>query len=392
MKAVLLVLDSVGIGEAPDAAAYGDAGSATLPHLARAVGGLRLPVMQSLGLGNIPGLLAKGIPVAGVPPAEEPRAAYGAMREVSQGKDTVTGHWEMAGLEMNPGFALFPAGPPSFPPELMSAFEQQTGRTAIGNKAAGGLAIIAELGAEHMRSGAWIVYTSADSVFQIAAHTGVIPLEELYRGCEVARRLCDPYRVGRVIARPFTGRPGAFERTTERRDFAFRPSEPTILERLHDAGIRVCGVGKIVDIFSGRGISESIHSGSNAESETALMTFFGQAGDAFIFANFIDFDMLYGHRRDAAGYARALEEADAFIGRLLARMGPEDLLIVTADHGNDPTFAGTDHTREHVPLLVYRPGRAGRSLGVRQGFFDIARSLADFFQVPPLARGVSFLT
>lgn len=391
MKAVLIVLDSVGIGEAPDAAKYGDAGSATLPHMAAAAGGIRIPILQSLGMGNIIPLLPRGIPIQGVPPAAQPLAAFGAMQEVSDGKDTVTGHWEIAGLELNPGFHIFPPAFPSFPPELVRDFEQQTGRKIIGNKAASGTEIIKELGEEHMKTGAWIAYTSADSVFQLAAHEGVIDIKEQYRGCEIARRLCDPYRIGRVIARPFVGKPGAFTRTENRRDYAFKPSEPTVLERLTQAGVPVYAVGKIEDIFAHRGITESNHTGNNRSSSELVSRWTKEKKDGLIFANYIDFDMQFGHRRDASGYVKALEETDAWLKGYLPLLSPDDMLILTADHGNDPTYKGTDHTREFVPLLLYQPGRSGRSLGIRRGFFDIAQSLAKFFGLDALPRGVSLL-
>lgn len=390
MRAVLIVLDSCGIGAAPDAAEYGDEGAATIPHTAEAVGGLRLPVLASLGLGNIPALRGAG-PILGVPPAEAPRASYGAMQERSQGKDTVTGHWEIGGLLMRPGFALFPPDPPSFPPDLIAEFERRTGRAVMGNRAANGVAIMNELGAEHLRSGAWILYTSADSVFQLCAHEEVVPLPEFYRGCEIARELCDPYRVGRVIARPFVGTPGAFHRTENRRDFAYRPSEPTILEHLVSAGLEVCAVGKIEDIFAHRGITRSNHTGNNRDSQGAVEGFLSGLDRGLVFANFIDFDMLHGHMRDAPGYAAALEQVDGWLGGFLPSLRADDLLILTADHGNDPTFKGNDHTREHVPLLAYRPGRPGRSLGIRDGFMDVAASLAAFFGIPAPSRGTSFL-
>jgi len=391
MKAVLIVLDSVGIGEAPDAADYGDAGSATLPNIGNAVGGLQLPTLQDLGLGNIPPLLPNGLPVKGCPAVEKPRAAHGAMQEVSQGKDTITGHWEICGLEINPAFHDFPKDFPSFPKALTDAFEKETGRPVIGNKASGGIAIIEELGEEHMKTGAWIAYTSADSVMQLAAHNDVIPLEELYRGCEIARRLCDPLKVGRVIARPFKGEPGAFERTEDRRDYAYTPKEPLITERLFNAGIPVYGVGKIEDIVVHRGLTESVHSGSTEESQKVVEQFMQTGGDGFIFANFIDFDMLYGHRRDPQGYAGALRQTDDWLAAFLPTLGADDVLILTADHGNDPTFKGTDHTREYVPLLVYRPNQPGKSLGIRSGFYDIAQSLATLFNLEPIPRGESFI-
>ena len=391
MRVILIVLDSVGIGEAPDAADYGDAGAATLPHIAGAVRGLELPTLQSLGLGRIPPLLPNGLPIEGCPAVEHPRASYGAMRPVSQGKDTITGHWEIAGLEINPGFHDFPKEYPSFPKSLTEAFEKETGRPVIGNKAASGTAIIEELGEEHFRTGAWIAYTSADSVLQLAAHNEVIPLDELYRGCGIARRLCDPLKVGRVIARPFIGEPGAFERTEDRRDYAYTPGEPLITERLFKAGIPVYGAGKIEDIIAHRGITESIHSGSTAESQQVVEQFMQRDGDGFIFANFIDFDMLYGHRRDPAGYAGALKQTDSWLGRFLPTLAEDDVLILTADHGNDPTYKGTDHTREYVPLLVYRSNQPGKSLGIRQGFYDIAQSLADLLGLEPIPRGQSFI-
>jgi phosphopentomutase len=391
MKAVLIVLDSVGIGAAPDAADYGDAGSATLQHTADAAEGLPLPILQKLGLGNIPQLHPSLPAISGVTPADPPAASFGAMRPRSVGKDTITGHWEICGLEINPGFHNFPLDYPSFPADLIKAFEKETGRPVIGNKAASGTAIIEELGEKHLRTGAWIAYTSADSVMQLAAHDGIIPLDELYRGCEIARRLCDPLKVGRVIARPFEGEPGAFVRTDARRDYAYTPDEPLITERLAEAGVPVYGVGKIEDIVAHRGLTESLHTGNTAESQQAVEHFMQQAGDALIFANFIDFDMLYGHRRDPEGYAAALRRTDRWLASFLPRLTAEDLLILTADHGNDPTFKGTDHTREYVPLLVYRPNQAGKSLGIRNGFYDIAQSLAAWFSLQPIPRGESFI-
>ncbi|MDF7807438.1 phosphopentomutase [Pontiellaceae bacterium B12219] len=386
MKVVLIVLDSVGIGEAPDAADYGDVGSATLQHIAETVGGLKLPTFGKLGLGNI----RPDFPISGIFPAANPLASFGMMQEASIGKDTITGHWEICGLEINPGFHNFPMAFPSFPAELLREFENKTGRPVIGNKAASGTAVIDELAEEHACTGAWIAYTSADSVLQLAAHNDVIPLDELYRGCEIARRLCDPLKVGRVIARPFIGTPGAYKRTEDRRDYAFTPEEPLITERLFDAGIPVYAVGKIEDIVAHRGITESIHSGNTKESQKVVEQFMKKEGNGFIFANFIDFDMLYGHRRDPKGYAAALQQTDDWLARFLPMLGTDDVLILTADHGNDPTFAGTDHTREYVPLLVYRPETVGQNPGLRKGFFDIAQSVASLFGLPPLARGRSF--
>lgn len=391
MRAILIVLDSVGIGHAPDAREYGDEGAATLPHIAAAVGGLKLPTLESLGLGNILPMTGQPLSIPGVSPVERPLASFGAMQELSQGKDTITGHWEIGGLLLQPGFHLFPPGPPSFPKELVEEFERRTGRKMIGDKSASGVGIIDELGARSMQENCWIVYTSADSVFQIAANIDVIPLPELYRACEIARELCDPYRVGRVIARPFRGRPGAFQRTEDRRDYAFQPSEPTILERLHRSGVPVYAVGKIEDIFAHRGITESDHTGNNLASQKTVERFAREAQRGFIFANYIDFDMLYGHRRDPRGYAECLRQTDAWLKGFLPTLRADDVLIITADHGNDPTYKGTDHTREIVPLLVYRPGRPGVTLGLRHGYFDIAQSVARFFGIDPLPRGVSFL-
>jgi len=391
MRVFLIVLDSVGIGYAPDARDYGDEGAATLPHIANAVGGLKLPTLQALGLGNILPMTGQPLRIEGVTPVERPLASFGAMREVSQGKDTVTGHWEIGGLLLQPGFHLFPPGPPSFPPELVAEFELKTGRKMIGNKSASGVGIMEELGERSMKENAWIVYTSADSVFQIMCNIDVIPLPELYRACEIARELCDPYRVGRVIARPFRGQPGSFKRTEDRRDYAFQPAERTILERLKERGVDVYAVGKIEDIFAHRGITHTDHTGNNLASQKTVERYAATMKRGFLFANFIDFDMLYGHRRDARGYADCLVQTDAWLKDFLPRLGADDVLIVTADHGNDPTWKGTDHTREIVPLLVYRPGHPGVSLGVRQGFYDVAQSVAHTFGIEPLPRGVSFL-
>jgi phosphopentomutase len=392
MRAFLVVLDSVGIGETPDAADYGDRGASTLAHCAQAVGGLRVPALAAMGLGNIPGAIPGGEAIQGVPPVTTPTASWGAMQELSRGKDTTTGHWEMAGLIMEKGFHLFPGGPPSFPPDFTAEFERRTGRPMAGNKAASGTAIIEELGRRQMREGCWIVYTSADSVVQIAAHEEVIPLPELYRACQIARRLCDKYPVGRVIARPYVGRPGAFRRTTNRRDFSYPPPEPTLLDRLTSRGITVTTVGKLDDIFAGRGVARAVHLETSREAADATLGLARKGDDGLVFVNLIDFDMLYGHRRDPGGYAQALAEADAFLGQLGSLLRDGDVLIVTADHGNDPTFRGTDHTREYVPLLAYAPAISPTCLGIRRGFCDIAQSLASFFGVEPLPRGTGFLS
>ncbi|NKB23522.1 MAG: phosphopentomutase [Kiritimatiellae bacterium] len=391
MTAILIVLDSVGIGEAPDAAEYGDQGCATIPHLAEAVGGLHVPMFESLGWGNIPSLIPQGIPIKGLSPVDQPLASFGVMQEVSQGKDTVTGHWELAGLKLIPGFRLFPKEHPSFPEELIDEFQKRTGRPIMGNRAISGTVALEELGAESIERAAWIIYTSSDSVFQIASHIDVIPLEELYNACEIARKLCDPYMIGRVIARPFKGAPGSFFRTEDRRDYTFIPDEPTILERLYNKGVPVYVVGKIEDIYAHRGITESVHTGNNIDSQKQVETFYQEKDEGLIFANLIDFDMLCGHRRDPKGYAECIEQTDQFLRKFIPQLRDDDVLIITADHGNDPTFKGSDHTREFVPLLVYQPNTSSRNLGIRNGFYDVAQSLASYFRIDPIPRGLSFL-
>ena len=329
MKAILIILDSVGIGAAPDAAEYGDVGASTLANLAKATGGLNVPTLQKMGLGNIPPLLhhRPAQTILGVEPEKSPIASFGAMREMSDGKDTITGHWEIAGLEVDPGFHNFPLEN-SFPPELIAAFEQETGRKLIGNKAASGTVILDELGPEHLETGALICYTSADSVFQIAAHEEIVPVPELYRYCGIARRLCDPLRVGRVIARPFIGQPGAFKRTENRRDFAFLPDEPTVLERLVEKDIPVYAVGKIEDIYAHRGITESNHTGNNLDSQALVEKWTREKASGLIIANFIDYDMLYGHRRDPKGYAHSLELTDQWLATYLPLLKEGDMLIL----------------------------------------------------------------
>ena len=382
-RIVLIVLDSAGCGAAPDAADYGDEGADTLGNLSRAVGGLGLPHLQGLGLGNLTHIL-------GVPPVARPEGALGTMREASAGKDTTTGHFEMAGLLVAHPFRTFPAG---FPAEMVARFEAAIGRRVLGNKPASGTAILDELGAEHCRTGRPIVYTSADSVFQVAAHEEVIALDELYRMCGEARRLCDELGVARVIARPFVGGPGAWRRTYNRRDFSTPPPEPTVLDALLAASVPVVGIGKIWDIYSGRGVSESVHSEGNADGMARTLEVLGRLPRGLCFVNLVDFDMLYGHRRDPAGYAAALVAFDRFLPSLRRALGPGDLCILTADHGNDPTFPGTDHTREDVPLLVLggAGSRVAGALGVRQGFYDVAATLAEAFGLPPWPRGRSFL-
>jgi phosphopentomutase len=311
------------------------------------------------------------------------------MQEVSVGKDTTTGHWEIAGLVTTEPFAVYPDG---FSSELIEAFAAETGRGVLANKPASGTVILEELGAEHVATGKWIVYTSADSVFQIAAHEEVVPLDELYAACKVARRLCDPLRVARIIARPFVGQQGSYSRTYNRHDYGMPPPGPIVLDRLAKAGVPVVGVGKISDIYSGRGLSESILTAGNLDGLEKTAARFAELERGLVFVNLIDFDMLYGHRRNAEGFAVALKEFDDFLPRLTEQVGPDDLLLLTADHGNDPTYSGTDHTRERVPLLAYGPaGAASRDLGLRQGFFDVAATLAEALGAEPLDRGASIM-
>lgn len=380
-RAILIVLDSVGVGALPDAARYGDEGANTLGNVAKAVGGLRLPNLEQLGLGNI-------LDLDGVPPAPRPAGAYGRLAELSAGKDTTTGHWELMGVVLSTPFPVYPGG---FPPEVILPFEAAIGRKVLGNKAASGTEIISELGAEHLRTGRPIVYTSADSVFQVAAHEDVIPVADLYRMCETARRLLvGPHAVGRVIARPFTGRPGGFQRTARRKDFALPPPGPTLLDRLTEAGIPVTGIGKVEDIFAGRGIARAVHTRNNAEGMTATLRWM-EDGEGLVFTNLVDYDMVYGHRNDVQGYAKALLEFDEFLPALLRTLRPEDLLVITADHGCDPTTAGTDHTREYVPVLAVGPGvRSGVGLGTRSSFADVGATVGEWLGSPPLATGESF--
>lgn len=379
----IIVLDSVGIGELPDADRFGDRGAHTLGHIAETAG-LNMPNMQKLGLGNIAEL-------AGYAPVDKPLARYGKMAEVSAGKDTMTGHWELMGLKIETPFHTYPDG---FPEALIRKFEAETGRQVIGNKPASGTAILDELGARQMKTGEWIVYTSADSVFQIAAHEEVIPLEELYGACRVARRLTleGPHAVGRVIARPYVGEPGAFVRTPNRHDYAVKPPHPTVLNLLKDAGLDSIGVGKIGDIFSMEGLTASHPTKSNEDGIRKTIALLGEPYQGLVFVNLVDFDSLYGHRRDPQGYAEALAFFDQFVPDLMARLGEEDLLVITADHGNDPTHAGTDHTREYVPLIAWSPAmEAGGSIGVRDSFADLAATVADNFGVGYDGHGRSFL-
>lgn len=380
----VVVMDSVGIGELPDAKEFGDEGAHTLGHIASGVSAFALPNLQAMGLGNI-------APLANIPPADQPRGSYGKMAEVSVGKDTMTGHWELMGLKVTVPFQTYPDG---FPKELLDEFTRRTGRGILGNKPASGTDIMDELGEEQMKTGSWIVYTSADSVFQIAAHEEIIPLEELYKACEIARELTlrPEFAVGRVIARPFIGQPGAFKRTTNRHDYAVSPPAPTVMNRLKDAGLACIAVGKISDIFSGEGVTEALHTKSNKDGMDKTIE--AMKGDfrGMVFTNLVDFDALYGHRRDPEGYAKALKEFDDQLPELMERIGENDLLMITADHGNDPYHAGTDHTREYVPVLLYSPGlSAAVDIGVRETFADLGATIADNFGLGALENGTSFL-
>lgn len=381
----LLVLDSVGIGEAPDAEAFGDTGSDTLGHIAEAIGGLNMPHMEKLGLGNIKA-------VQGISPVASPAAHFGRLQEASVGKDTMTGHWEIMGLNIDTPFKVYPDG---FPAELISQLEEKTGRKVIGNKPASGTEILDELGEEHMETGAIIVYTSADPVLQIAAHEEIVPLEELYKICEIARELTlsPEFLVGRVIARPFLGEKGAFKRTTNRHDYALTPFSRTVMNELKDHGKDVIAIGKIDDIYNGAGVTKALRTKDNADGMDKLAGVAGETFNGISFLNLVDFDALYGHRRDPQGYGAALEEFDRRLPEVLEKMDSDDLLIITADHGNDPTFPGTDHTREFVPLLAYSPRfEKGNDLGLGSTFADIGATIAENFSVPMPEFGTSFLS
>jgi phosphopentomutase len=381
-RVIVIVLDSAGIGELPDAASYHDEGSNTLGNIARRVP-LRLPALRSLGLARI-------ADIGGAEPASVAAGAFGRMAEASAGKDSVTGHWEMMGIVLDRPFPVFPDG---FPDDVIAEFSRLTGRGVLGNVAASGTTIIDQLGPEHIRTGKLIVYTSADSVFQIAAHEAVVPLPELYRACEAAYKLvAEGLGVGRVIARPFIGEPGAFTRTANRHDYALPPRGETLLDRATAAGIPVVAIGKIHDLFAGRGIGRSIHTVSDADGMDRLVSELQRTPAGFIFMNLVDFDTQYGHRNDVQGYADNLERFDARLGDLLPRLSPADLLIVTADHGNDPTTPSTDHAREYVPLLATGARVArDRDLGTRATFADLGQTIADNFGLTPLAHGRSFL-
>ncbi|KAA0550347.1 phosphopentomutase [Bacillus sp. BGMRC 2118] len=383
-RVFLIVMDSVGIGEAPDAAKFNDIGSDTLGHIAEHRNGLHMPNMAKLGLSNIR-------EIKGIEKAETPLAYFTKMEESSNGKDTMTGHWEIMGLHIETPFKTFPDG---FPDELIQDIESKTGRKVIGNKPASGTEILDELGKEHMETGALIVYTSADSVLQIAAHEEIVPLEELYEICEYARKITldEKYMVGRIIARPFVGEPGDFKRTANRHDYALKPFGRTVMNELADNQLDVIAIGKISDIYDNEGVTNTLRTKSNMDgmdklNETLAMDFTGLS-----FLNLVDFDALFGHRRDPDGYGVALEEYDARLPEVLNKLKNDDLLIITADHGNDPVHHGTDHTREYVPLLVYSPSfSGGKELSIRSTFADIGATIADNFKVKLPSHGTSFL-
>jgi phosphopentomutase len=374
MRAICLVLDSAGIGPMPDSAQYGDEGAATIPNLARAAGGISLPTMGSLGLGNI-------TPITGVPPVGTPLGSFGQMHTLSPGNDTTTGHWEMMGIQLEFPFPTFPDG---FPADWLKRYETAIGSETLGNYPASGTEIIQKLGDEHCRTGKPIVYTSADSVFQVAAHEDIIPIDQLYRICQIARDLLQPpdLAVGRVIARPFIGSSGAYQRTPRRHDYSLTPSRDTVLDLLHTRGIATYGIGKIYDIFACRGVAPHVTTKSNEEGMARTIEALDKIADGFIFTNLVDTDMIFGHRRDVAGYKQALETFDHWLAGFLPRLAETDLLLITADHGCDPTYKGSDHTRESVPLLVYQKGKPGRDLGVRQGLWDIAATVGTHLGVP----------
>ena len=382
-RVIIIVLDSAGVGELPDAGRYGDEGSGTLPHTARAVGGLRVPQLEALGLGRI-------VPLEGVRPLPAPRGAYGKLAERSAGKDSTTGHWELMGVIVDRPFPTYPKG---FPADLIAAFERAIRTSILGNEAASGTEIIARLGPEHQRTGYPIVYTSADSVFQVAAHEDVIPVQRLYEICLAARRLLTgPHAVSRVIARPFVGSPGAYTRTDRRRDFSLPPTAPTVLDAVTAQGLEVVGIGKISDLFAGRGVTRSIHTRDDLDGMAQTGAAMTSTARGIIFANLVDLDSKFGHRNDPAGYARDLEAIDAALPQVMGRVRPDDLVVITADHGNDPTTGSTDHAREYVPVLFGGPAvRGGVDLGVRSTFADVGATVADALAIPWEGPGTSVL-
>ncbi len=380
-RAALIVLDGLGVGPAPDTAAYGDEGSDSLGNVARSAGGLDLPNLQRLGLGNIAAL-------PGVPPVERPTAAWGVAQPASAGKDSTTGHWELCGHVVRQPFPTYPTG---FPDALLEEFSRRTGRGVLCNRASSGTDALAAFGTHHVETGAWIVYTSADSVFQVAAHEAVVPVRDLYAACEVARELCrEEHGVARVIARPFDGQAPDWRRTSRRKDFSLEPPGPTLLDRLAAHYLPVVGVGKVDDLFAGRGVS-SIHAPTNGDAYVMIEGALKGMRRGLLFANVIEFDQSWGHRNDVPGYLAGLGELDRAVPRLLRHVQPDDLIIFTADHGNDPTTPSTDHSREVVPVLVYGPGVRAVSIGIRRTLADVGQTVAEFLEVPPLEAGTSFL-
>jgi phosphopentomutase len=383
-RAIIVMLDSCGAGQAPDAADYGDEGSDTLGHTALAVGGLNLPNLRDAGLGNLHGA------IAGVPPVDRPTMAFGRLTEASAGKDSTTGHWEIAGIITTEPQATFTDT--GFPSELVEAVEREAGVEFIGNVAASGTEIIERLGAEHLASGKLILYTSADSVFQIAAHADVASIEELYRVCRIARKHCNDYHIGRVIARPFVGEPESFRRTYDRQDFAMPPHSPTVLDSAKAMGLSVFGIGKIQDLFAGQGLTDAVHTEGDRDGlERTVAAIERRSEPGIIFTNLVDLDMTYGHRENPEGYAAGLALIDSFVPALRSAMTADDLLVFSADHGNDPTDGSTDHTREFVPLLVAGLDAAGVDLGIRSTYADVGATVADGLGLPPTSAGTSFL-
>lgn len=381
-RVVIMVVDSCGAGAASDAGDYGDEGSDTLGHVSEAVGGLDLPNLAAAGLGNLHG------GIAGVPPAENPTMAFGKLTEASAGKDSTTGHWEIAGVITTQPYATFPDG---FSPEIVSRLEEATGHEYLGNYAASGTVIIDELGAEHAQTGRPILYTSADSVLQIAAHKEVVPLEELYHICEAARVVADDYRIGRIIARPFEGEPGSYYRTYERHDYAMPPPRPTLLDLAKEAGLGVFGVGKIEDLFVGRGLTEAVHTEGDKDGMVQTIRALRSVDHGIVMTNLVDLDMRYGHREDPEGYAAGLGVIDHHLPHVIEALGDDDLLFITADHGTDPTDGDTNHTRERVPLLVWGLAAAGVDLGIRDQYCDVAATAAEALGIEGTGEGVSFL-
>ncbi len=382
-RVILIILDSVGMGALPDAYKYGDVGADTIGHVAKFNGGLKLPSMESIGLGLIEG-------IQNVNKVSNPLGCYGKFYEASNGKDTVTGHWEMVGVKSEIPLPTYPNG---FPAEIIKAFEEKTGRKVIGNKPASGTEILDELGEEQLKTGSLIVYTSADSVFQIAAHEDIIPIEELYKYCEIAREmLTGDNAVARVIARPYLGEPGNFIRTSNRKDYALLPPHATALDKLQEAGVKVMAVGKIEDIFSGKGIYSAVHTKDNMDGVDKTLDYMKTEKEGLIFTNLVDFDMKWGHRNDPKSYGKGLEDFDVRLKEIMQNMESDDILFITADHGCDPTYPGTDHTREYVPFLAYgEPLKKGYNLGTKVGFFNMGQTICDIFNSEKIINGDSFL-